>query len=176
MHAMSNPTTEFSRLVPLSRLAAGSWRQEITAEPAECRALALRFDLLALDRLAADVELSRGEGGTVLLTAALEAAFVQSCVVTLEPVAGTLSARFQLLYGPPQAEAAAADIAAAPDGPAFEPLDGDAIDIGEAVAQELSLQLPPFPRLPDAVLDEDADSEPGSPLAGLARRDDGRRS
>jgi uncharacterized metal-binding protein YceD (DUF177 family) len=173
---MSNPTPEFSRLVPLSRLAAGGWRQEIAAEPAECRALAARFGLLALDRLVANVELSSGEGGTVLLTAVFEAAFVQSCVVTLEPVAGTLSARFRLLYGPPESEAAA-DIAATPDGPAFEPLGGDTIDIGEAVAQELSLQLPPFPRLPDAVLDEGAETEPPrSPLAGLARRDNGRRS
>jgi hypothetical protein len=42
----------------------------------------------------------------------------------------------------------------APSGdqdPAFEPLEGEAIDIGEAIAQEFSLALPPFPRADDAL-------------------------
>jgi uncharacterized metal-binding protein YceD (DUF177 family) len=165
---MTDPTPEFSRLVPLADLAAGSRRQAIVAEPAERQALAARFGLLALDGLAAIVELCRGEGGTVLLEATLEAAFEQSCVVTLEPVAGTLSACFQLRYGPASAET---EIAVAADAPAFEPLGGDCIDIGEAVAQELSLQLPAFPRLPDAAVDAGAEAAPPAPaLAALAER------
>ena len=56
------------------------------------------------------------------------------------------------------------------DEPAFEPLIGDTIDIGEAVAQELSLALPEFPRLPDAVLDvADSVEADDGPFAALER-------
>jgi hypothetical protein len=148
---MTAPTVEFSRLVPLARLAAGPYRQAIAAEPEERQALAARFDLVALDRLAALVELRREPRGIVLLEATFEAGFVQSCVVTLEPVDGTIRAAFALRYGSPGSAEEA--VVPAVEEPAFEPLVGDAIDIGEAVAQELSLQLPLFPRLPEAALD-----------------------
>ena len=36
----------------------------------------------------------------IILEAAFEAEFVQSCVVTLEPVEDTVSDRFMLVYGP----------------------------------------------------------------------------
>jgi uncharacterized metal-binding protein YceD (DUF177 family) len=169
---MTVPAGEFSRRVPLDRLAAGISRYEIAAGPDEREALAARFDLLALDRLAAMVELRRAPDGTLLLAATFEAAFVQSCVVTLEPVRGTISQHFALRYGPPAAEA---NISPAADEPAFEPFSGDTIDIGEAVAQELSLQLPAFPRLPEASLEVDiavgGETEPDDGgFAALAER------
>jgi uncharacterized metal-binding protein YceD (DUF177 family) len=160
-------TPEFPRLVPLARLGPVPFEQEIAATPEECAALASRFGLLGLDRLAARVALEQRPGGTVLLTAEIEAAFIQECVVSLEPVPGTLAERFALQYGPPEAEPANADESA--DEPAFEPLAGDSIDIGEAVAQEFSLFLPPFPRAPGAVMEEGDAAEEESPFAVLAR-------
>jgi uncharacterized metal-binding protein YceD (DUF177 family) len=166
---MTVPPAEFSRRVPLVRLASGSYRRRIAAQPAEREALAARFGLLALDRLAADIVLRRQSGGIVLLEAAFEAAFVQSCVVTLEPVRGTISERFALRYGPPGV--AAADMMPAVEEAVFEPLAGDAIDIGEAVAQELSLQLPPFPRLAEAAIEAGAETDAPPPaFAALAER------
>jgi uncharacterized metal-binding protein YceD (DUF177 family) len=164
---MTGPAAEFSRLVPLAGLTSGGDRHQIAAEPAECEALAARLGLVGLDHLAADVVLRRQADGVVLLEAAFEATFLQSCVVTLEPVVGTISERFALRYGPPGAETAA-DIALAADEPAFEPLTGDVIDIGEAVAQELSLQLPPFPRLAEAGIEVAADTDPPAAFAALA--------
>jgi hypothetical protein len=62
------------------------------------------------------------------------------------------------------------------DEPALEPLTGDAIDIGEAVAQELSLALPEFPRQPDAAIEDTAPAEaiegPFTALASLGKRDE----
>jgi hypothetical protein len=165
---MTGPPAEFSRLVPLARLASGSCRRRIAAQPGERRALAARFGLVALDRLEADVVLRRRAGGIVLLEAALKAEFVQSCVVTLEPVPNTVAERFALRYG--RSEAAEADLIPAAEEATFEPLSGDAIDIGEAVAQELSLQLPPFPRLAGAAIDADAENGPPAPaFAALAK-------
>ncbi|HEX3883975.1 MAG TPA: DUF177 domain-containing protein [Stellaceae bacterium] len=168
---------EFSRLVPLARLGgaqfggaqfgAAPFKDEIAATPDECAALAARFGLLGLERLAARITIERRPGDTILLHATFEAAFTQECVISLEPVAGTVSDNFALCYGPPDAET---DGGA--DEPAFEPLEGDAIDVGEAVAQEFSLSLPPFPHLPDAAveIDEAVDDEgPFAVLRGLGQ-------
>jgi len=165
---MSGVAPEFSRPVPLTRLGARPLRQTIAAGETERAALARRFALLSLDRLEAVVELARESGGTILLTAEFSADFAQECVVTLDPVPGSIEACFTLRYGPPDAEPESE----ADDDPAFEPLTGDAIDIGEAVAQEFSLSLPPFPRAPDAVVEE-APPEPAgiSPFAVLGRND-----
>jgi uncharacterized metal-binding protein YceD (DUF177 family) len=147
---MSVSAAEFSRPVPLTRIGAQSFQQEIAASKAERAALAQRFALVSLDRLEATVELARESGGTILLTAEFMAEFVQECVVSLEPVAGRVSASFALRYGPPDAEPETES----DDEPAFEPLTGDTIDIGEAVAQEFSLSLPPFPRAPGVIVEE----------------------
>jgi uncharacterized metal-binding protein YceD (DUF177 family) len=155
---------EFSRPVPLARIAAAPFEQEIAATAGECAALAARFGLLGLDRLTARIVLERKPGDTVLLTAEWEAAFTQECVVSLEPVSGTARERFELRYGPADAEGE--DDA---EAPAFEPLAGDAIDLGEAVAQEFSLSLPPFPHLPDAVLEIGEAAGDEGPFAVLGR-------
>ena len=170
--AVSDIIPEFCRLVPLTLLGSAPFRQQVEATPSECEKLARRFDLLALDRLNAMVELRREADEAIVLEAAFEAAFVQSCVVTLEPVAGAISDRFTLVYGP--AEAEQQEIESQRDDVAFEPLNGDAIDIGEAVAQELSLSLPVFPRCPDAKIDVESSAEstegPFASLGHLKRR------
>jgi uncharacterized metal-binding protein YceD (DUF177 family) len=158
---MSEPAPEFSRLVPLQQIGGKPFRQQIEATPEERDKLSRRFDLLALHRLVAEIELRRQNAETVLLEAQFEAEFEQCCAITLEPVRGTVSDRFSLIYGPVPEENA--ELVLSGDEPAFEPLMSDAIDIGEAVAQELSLALPIFPRDPDAVID---DVEPAQPFAG----------
>jgi len=159
---------EFCRLVPLALLGSAPFRRQIESTPSECDKLARRFDLLALDHLNAVVELRREADAAIVLEAVFEAAFVQSCVVTLEPVAGAVSDRFMLIYGP--AEAEQQEIGSQQDEAAFEPLNGDVIDIGEAVAQELSLSLPVFPRHPDAKIDAETLVEStGGPFISLAR-------
>jgi uncharacterized metal-binding protein YceD (DUF177 family) len=168
---MSGPDSEFSRMMPLIRLGSEPFRQEVEANETERAALARRFGLVSLDSLAASVELVRERGGTILLTAEFAAVFVQECVVTLDPVPGSVAERFALRYGPPEMETDADR----DDEPAFEPLLGEAIDIGEAVAQEFSLSLPPFPRADDAIVavdaSENADDGPLAALGRLARRE-----
>jgi uncharacterized metal-binding protein YceD (DUF177 family) len=163
---MSAP--EFSRPVPLARIGGEPFRQEISATMGERAALARRFDLVSLDRLDAVVELAWQPEGMVLLRAEFEAAFAQTCTVTLDPFSSVLAERFALLYGPSDHEDAAAAMFG--DEVAFEPLSGEAIDIGEAVAQEFSLALPAFPRSPDAPVEVDpAAPDEAGPFAALAR-------
>jgi uncharacterized metal-binding protein YceD (DUF177 family) len=154
---MKEMASEFCRPVQIGRLGAEPFRQRIEASAEEREKLARRFDLVVLDRLVAEVELRRQSADVILLEARFEAAFAQCCAVTLEPVRGEVTDCFSLVYGPaPHGEE---EIALSGEGPAFEVLDGEAIDIGEAVAQELSLALPAFPRHPDAVIDAAAPAE-----------------
>jgi uncharacterized metal-binding protein YceD (DUF177 family) len=164
---MNEAIPEFSRLVPLARLSSKPFRQRIEATPDERLRLARRFDLVALDTLTAAVTLCRQEGEIVLLEAEFAAEFAQACVITLDPVPAMVSGSFSLLYGP--ADEAPTEIAFGVDEIVFEPLSGDAIDVGEAIAQELSLALPEFPRDLDAAIDDLAAPEPeDSPFAALA--------
>ena len=165
---MSSPAPEFSRLVPVAQLSTRPFRQRIKATAEERERLSRRFDLISLDRLVAEVHLRRQNPEMILFDAEFTAEFEQCCAVTLEPVRGTVSDRFSLVYGPaPEDEH---EIALTSDGPAFEPLHGNSIDIGEAVAQELSLALPIFPRDPEARIDQAAMAEPlEGPFAMLAR-------
>lgn len=164
---MSSIIVEFSRPVPLTRIGPEPYRHEIAANEDERAALARRFDLVSLDRLSAHVELVRQGQGMVMLRAAFEAEFVQSCVITLDPVAGVVAQRFALLYGPAEAEGEAMGIVG--DEIAFEPLTGGSIDTGEAVAQEFSLVLPAFPRAPGAGVEDEASPPDAGPFAALAR-------
>ena len=170
-----NPSrSEFSRFVPLSRVGPEPFRQEIAATDAERAALAQRFNLAAIDSLTATVELARRGKELVLLQAAFDAAFVQECVVTLDPVPGTVSERFSLLYGPPEAEESAPGI---DEDVAFEPLNADLIDIGEAVAQEFSLALPAFPHSAEASVEAEQPARAEeSPFAALSRLAERRQS
>jgi uncharacterized metal-binding protein YceD (DUF177 family) len=164
---MTAPAPEFSRIVPLTRVGSEPFRQHIAATEDERSRLAKRFDLLALARLEADIELMHEAAGTILMTAAFEAQFAQECTVTLEPVEGGVSETFRLRYGSVEAEV---DAPGGEDDPAFELLTGEAIDIGEAVAQEFSLALPPFPRAPEAVVEGVPAEEPAEGPFAILRR------
>jgi uncharacterized metal-binding protein YceD (DUF177 family) len=156
---------EFTRPVDIGRLPSGGAVYDLAATPAERAALAERFDLLALDRLEAEVRLERLAGGLLRLSAALEADVVQACVVTLEPVRDRIDEPFTVLY---RAGAEAGETAVVLNGTSelVEPLPSDILDIGEAVAQQLSLALAPYPRAAGAVA---AAPEEGrvSPFAAL---------
>ena len=146
------PPQGFHRAVRVDRMGAAGADPElrrITASAAERRALAERFGLLALDELAAQARLWR-QGSRVHLRVNFTAAVVQSCVVTLEPVSEHIAHTFERAYLPPAASpgASAKEVRVAIDGDEAEPLGGNEIDLGEAVAEELALALNPYPRTP----------------------------
>ncbi len=143
--------SEFSRPVAVDRIGT-AWRTErLTASDDERTALTARFGLIELPALAAEVRVRRARAGRyVEIDGTLRAAVVQTCVVTLEPAPADLEEAFSLLLGPiggaadaPSGREVVVDL----DEP--EPLEGDTIDIGELVAQQLSLALDPYPRAPD---------------------------
>ncbi len=87
-------------------------------------------------------------GGLIRLSAELDAEVMQACVVTLEPVASRVEEEFSLLYGGVEETR---EVVLDAEAEIVEPLEDGVIDIGEAVAQQLSLALDPFPRAPEAL-------------------------
>lgn len=141
--------TEFSRLVALDTLGAAR-AIAIEADADERAALARRFDLLAIDTLSAEATLSRS-GDVVTAKGRLRAAVTQSCVATAAPVPAILDEPFDIVFRPEPTDIRPDDeieLDEAEMDVAF--YTGGAIDLGEAVAETLSLALDPYPRAPDA--------------------------
>ena len=173
---------EMSRIVRAHEIGVARRTVVVAADATERAALAARFDLVALDALTATLTVHRDAAG-IRVAGPLHAAGAQACVVSAEPVAFAIDETIDLIFSD----------AAVPSGDEVElsdadldilPLDGDALDLGEAVAQSLGLALDPYPRGADAdraaaglVISEAeaaamaaADTARASPFAALRRR------
>lgn len=170
------------RPVPVHDLPAAGRPFQLVASFEECQQIARQFDLIAVERLAAEGTLSPEAGGRrVRLSGRLVADVVQTCVVSLDSVPAHIDAPFTRLYGwdageeweEGAGEEVFLDLAG--ELPA-EPLDGDVLDLGEVAVEQLALELDPYPRKPGALftgcdVGGDAAADPStSPFAGLARR------
>jgi hypothetical protein len=139
---------EFRLLVPLDRLAPAPSAFRVAPGPAALAALARRFGLLSLDRLAADLAVRRTAAGAEA-TGQLSASVTQACIVSGEPVASEIGEPVAIRFEPlPQAEDLELDAAALDTFP----IEAGRIDLGEAVAQLLAAALDPWPRASEEVL------------------------
>jgi uncharacterized metal-binding protein YceD (DUF177 family) len=143
-------SAEFSRSYRRDEIGERPRTVQIEADAGERTALARRFRLPALDMLSGESTLTRTAAG-IRAQGRLRAEVVQTCVVTEDPVPASIDEPFDLLFveeamltaGEEEIELSAADC----DIIGF---DGQAIDLGEALAQTLALALDPFPRAPGA--------------------------
>lgn len=167
-------TPEFSRPVRIDTIGAGARDISIEAGESERAALAERFGLVAIDRLTAELSVDR-KGEEIEARGRLSAAVVQSCVASGAPVPEEIDEPFMIRFRPPPAEPSGEEeIELAEEEMDVVFYDGASIDIGEAVAETLSLSLDPYPRAPEAetvlreagVLSEE-EAKPEGALAGL---------
>ena len=157
---------EFSRPVPLDQIGERERVMKIAASEEERQALSRRFGLLSLDRLEASVRLRRS-GIFYQLKADWQADVVQTCVVTLEPVASHLAEPLAERYGPSDRET---ELDLDPEADAPEPIEDGVIDVGEAVAQALSLAIDPHPRKSGTTIEIPGEKgDNAGPFAGLSR-------
>lgn len=176
---MPETVPEFSHLIALEDLRGGILRRTIAATESERGNLAKRFNIPAIGALTAKISLeSLGKGRLILAKGEFNADVTQSCVVTLQPLQRKVSETFVMRMavepesdGPP-----IIDVDPTADDPP-EPIEGDSVDIGELVAQHLSLALDPYPRAEDAELEAEAlavgkvtDDGPFAKLAQLKPR------
>ena len=143
---MSSPLSRPKAVADLARTTL-----EVEADAGERRALARHFGLISLERLEAKLLISP-EDGMIGVKGTLRAELTQSCVLTLEPVTCTIDAPVQRRFGPDDEEESGDDNeefslqSADPPDPVIDGL----IDLGAVVAEQLALEINPFPRAPDA--------------------------
>lgn len=160
---------EFPRLFTVDPLPEGGVRFEIEASERERAGLVRRFELAALDSLAARGAVRHGDlAGVIEVSGRLVASLSQYCVVTLEPLPTRLDVAFSRLFSR-SADGAVRDVELDPLAEEPEPLAGATLDIGELVAEELAVALDPYPRAPHASLPGDGDAAAEGPFAALAR-------
>jgi len=179
---------EFSRIIRADHIGELGESFSFTADGEECRRLAERCDLLSLNGLEASVEVSllkvRGAKGMKAEGVRARVKFVadvlQSCVVTLEPVANKVEHGFEVDYLPEGVDMTDAELLSELDGrtegevfvdvdevdPPEVMRDGE-FDIGDAIAENLSLALDPYPRAPGV------EAVPYRTSGGAAEDDDG---
>ncbi|HEX8579217.1 MAG TPA: DUF177 domain-containing protein [Allosphingosinicella sp.] len=167
---------EFSRAFRIDTLGAGARDVAIKADEAERAALAERFGLLEIHALSATASLSRADEA-VRASGRVTATVVQSCVATGEPVEEQVAEDFTIEFRPhPEVNAPDEEIELSGSELDVVFYDGSAVDLGEAVAETVSLALNPFPRSPEAeqalreagVKSEEEAKREASPFAGLA--------
>lgn len=143
---------EFSRVVPLHDVKDGGIRLSIEANTEECKALAERFEVLDLFDIHAELHLFPTATDDILLEGKASGTVEQSCIVTGERVKSSIASEFSVRYisagtGAESTEDEDFDVL----GEDTELLPADVIDVGEVVAQYLSLAIDPYPRKPGAV-------------------------
>lgn len=145
---------ELSRLVAIEGISTDRARAEvITATEAECVALAERFEIRTLENVKATINIRRVAGGTaVKLVGDIEADVVQSCVISLADVHDHIKAHFETFFTE-NVEDVTDDIEFSPDDDdPPEMVQNGQIDLGEVVAQYLSLEIDPYPKAPGVSL------------------------
>ena len=171
--ADQNAPPEFSHPISASRLSFKPSTYRLAANEAERAALAQRFGLLQLSRFEAIVTLKREPGDAIRFDGEIDADLVQACIYTNDPVPAHITDVFTLIYRADVDEETADQMALDnPEDEIIEPLIGDSIDIGEAVAQQLSVAMDPYPRSVGAESEIEVvqtalieDDEAGAPMA-----------
>src|ERR1044071_5540231 len=149
--------SELERVVDLDRMGPSGAALEIAPSDSERAALAKRFGFLGLPVFSARVTVDRLVGGQIVVEGRLRGRIVQACVLTLDPVNQDLDETFRIVFKPDMAddrdpESGEAVLASQADAP--EPLTGNMLDVGEIVAEQLSLAADPYPRRPGAKLED----------------------
>jgi len=141
---------EFSRPLRIDTLGTVPRHISIGADEAERSALAKRFGIPAIERLSAEAAVTR-DGDLIVAAGTLSAAVTQSCVATNAAVAETIEEEFRIDFRPQPSGVPEEDEIELSEGEMDVVFyEGSAIDLGEAVAETLSLSLDPYPRAPDA--------------------------
>lgn len=138
-------TPEFSHRLPLAHVPAGGQSLTLSAGAEERAALVARLDLRALHLLEAELRLKPGPEGVILVQGTMRAELEQACGITLAPVRQSVSEPVAWRLLPEGSEPSDGE-----DDPDDIETEQNVADLGEALAQQLSLAIDPYPRVPGA--------------------------
>ena len=158
-------TPEFHRPISLDRIGPHGLDITIDATPAECAALAERMNLPAVLSRSCVFHLIREGRDTVAARGALRARVTQTCVVSLDDFDAPVQEVFQIRFVPEGEESEDID----PEADDEIPFEGNAVDLGEAAAEQLALALDPYPRMSGVELPPSGADPESHPFAALRR-------
>ncbi len=167
-----------SRPVEVGAIGSVGIERRITATEAERVALAQAYGLREVRSLTADLTATPAAGGMIVVEGRIVADIVQSCVVSLAPVAQAIDEPIAIRYAregaaalPPQKPGAEVLIDLGAEDPP-DPLPGSTLDLGGIAEEYFVLAIDPYPRVPDAEMPAEtggaAAPERDSPFAALA--------
>ncbi len=156
--AMNKDTiNEFSRTYNLDVIRKSGSNITLKATYDECVNLAVRYDIPAVSSLSAECQLKKmaqKDNGDYELNVKLSATIVQRCVLTLEDMEERISERFSIIFKQSEEAKIEANETQEVD---FELEDDDIeyiedteVDVGEYVAEYLSLSINPYPKKANA--------------------------
>jgi uncharacterized metal-binding protein YceD (DUF177 family) len=168
-----------SHPVDATRIPPAGLTKVVAATEVQRHDLAAEYGLVEVKSLTGEMLLSGGEGDSFLVEGRVRAEVVQTCVVSLEPVAQHIDETIAVRFVPagstkaPLVDKPAAEVAIDPDAQdPPEVLDGTTVDLGAIVEEHFALAIDPYPRAPGAALPPEAVDEPAagedSPFAVLA--------
>ena len=144
---------EFSRPLLVDRVPRKGSHEHFKAEPAECVALARRFNVPVIHTVTARLHATPWRGGGLKVTGVVEADLEQVSVISLEQFRKSVSFQVERYFLPPK------DLGDAVEDDA-EPIVGGIVDLGELAAETLGLELEPYPRKPGEQFDRPDESTP----------------
>jgi uncharacterized metal-binding protein YceD (DUF177 family) len=169
--------TDLTRLIAVSQVTSDPVEMIVDASKSECKKLSESLEILEIIRLHVRLKLvSPDDGVTVHLSGLIEADLVQSCVVSLDPVASQIEAALERIYSAQEKPDDGEDITIELDADEpFEPLSGYTINVGQAIVEQLALEIDPFPRAPGVEfsgllgVDSGDNEEPSGQFAALSK-------
>jgi len=176
---------DFSFAFQVDKLGPNPKRIHIEATDEELTELKERFDLKSLDFFKGTVILKRLPRQKIEAIYEAKAKITQECVVTFKPVKNLINLEFQRIYeplskSPRDKKEVEIDIESTED---LDPIIDGVIDLGAALAEELGLEIDPFPRAddtnygdysvgPEITEEEIESSNPFAVLADLKNKSD----
>jgi len=146
-------TPPFSYPVKVGHISGNAVTVKLEASERELEGLAKLWKVEAVKSLKAELQVNRWKKDGVRIKGDVRAEITQACVVTLDPVDSVINEHFEQIFVPEGSKLArvvtgeAAEMVVDPDGPDLpETFEGDAIDVGDAVAEFAALAIDPYPR------------------------------
>ncbi len=137
---------EFSRILLVEELGEEPVTRSLRGEEPELLALASRFGIDTLKSIGAELIVSAVGSRGLQVNGIATAHVVQNCEVTLEPVSDRIEEKFGVTYLPEGAEALELTDSSPLDEEEVELFDGESVDLGEMVAQQVLAAIDPYPR------------------------------
>lgn len=152
------------------------------AEPAQCKELADRLEILDVKSFAIEAHVTPWKKGGARVAGKVWGDVEQACIVTLKPVSEAVEEDFDLILVPegspyalrPDGNETGGELVVDPEGEdPPEEFVGDEIDVGRYAEEFFALGLDDYPRRADAkfgghIEDDGSDDEKENPFAALA--------